>query len=284
MMRRKKFFFSVLAGLLLVLWLWYSAVSYKPYFHVVFFNVGEADSSLIFFDDGAKMLVDCGRNRAVMSKLGQYLPWFDNRIDYLLISHFDSDHYGGCAEVFKKYDVAKVISNGDTKPDDEFWQIWKDYLDREGAEEIIPYAGDVLNFGSAQIDFLVPSATATLAVKQTDNNHSVVFKLISPSSTFLFMGDAENSLETALLDTFCGTSTVGGVSCPELKADYLKVGHHGSDSSSGEDFLSAVNPLNAIISVGNNSYGHPSLRVLKKLERANIDIWRTDQMSDIIVK
>ena len=281
---RKKIFIGVVAGLFLVIWLLYSVFKYAPYFHVIFFDVGQADASLIFFEDGTKMLVDCGRNRAVLSKLGDYMPFFDRRLDYLVITHFDSDHYGGCAEVLKKYDVGRVFVNGNEKPDDQYWRTWKKYLDKEGATSAVPKTGETMNLGSAEIDFLVLPESLVALVKQTENNDSIVFKLTYASSSFLFMGDAETSFETAALDFFCEKNSVLGDVCPAFKADYIKVGHHGSDSSSAEEFLAAVKPKFAVVSVGPNSFGHPSLRVLKKLERVGAEIWRTDEMGDIIVK
>ncbi len=109
----------------------------------------------------------------------------------------------------------------------------------------------------------------------------MVFWLETPQKVFLFAGDAEMPLEIALLKTFCSG---GFENCPGFRADYLKVGHHGSDSSTGEDWLMAVRPKVGIISVGKNKFGHPSLRVLRKLERANAEIWRTDEKGDIIVE
>jgi len=94
------------------------------------------------------------------------------------------------------------------------------------------------------------------------------------------VGDAEAPLENAMLDKYC-VSTSTPMICPKLRADVLKVGHHGSDSSSGELFLSAVSPRKAVISVGKNRFGHPSFRVLKKLQRSGAEVWRTDEAGNI---
>ncbi|MCX6780029.1 MAG: MBL fold metallo-hydrolase, partial [Candidatus Magasanikbacteria bacterium] len=99
---------------------------------------------------------------------------------------------------------------------------------------------------------------------------------------FLFTGDMEMPLEDAILEKYCSDNIFP---CPSLAADYLKVGHHGSESSSGVKFLKAVSARYSIVSVGaKNRYGHPSMRVLKKLERAKMEIWRTDLKGDIILE
>src|SRR3989339_1296284 len=91
-------------------------------FQIIFFNIGQGDSALIKFADGEKMLVDCGPDKTVLSKLGKFLSFYDRTIDYLVVSHFDLDHYGGCVDVLHRYDVKNIITNGDEKEYDSYWR------------------------------------------------------------------------------------------------------------------------------------------------------------------
>ncbi|MBU1613235.1 MBL fold metallo-hydrolase, partial [Patescibacteria group bacterium] len=276
---RKKFFATLATSLVLIVGLYfYVQVSEaeSKVFKVTFLNVGQGDSALIRFSDGEKMLVDCGVNSKILEKLGEHLPFYDRVIDYLLITHPDSDHYGGCVDVLKRYDVKQVITNSDTKKGDSFWAVWEKYLEEENAVHKIISKPQVWEIDGAKIEFLSPDKSLGLESKyEKGNNNSIVFRLVHGSESFLFMGDAELPVEMALINKYCASSTVEA-SCPQIDADYLKVGHHGSDSSSDEKFLEAVSPATAIISVGKNSFGHPSFRILKKLERAEAEILRTD--------
>lgn len=248
-----------------------------PFFSVTFFNVGQADSALIRFADGEKMLVDCGADSRVLAKLGRALPFYDRTIDYLLITHFDNDHYGGCAGVLERYRVRNIIDNGDRKDGDRYFQAYDAARQTEGALEEKINGARVLDIGGARLEFFSPDPAFVLK-KNDSNNQSVIFRLTNVSSTFFFAGDAEEPLENFLVSHYCSATST----CPALRSDVLKVGHHGSDSSSSEDFLSAIAPRDAIISVGKNTFGHPSLRVLRKLGRAGAIVWRTDEFGDII--
>src|SRR3989339_1455689 len=113
----------IICWFLLFLLAVYVNINKPKHFEVIFFNVGQGDSSLIKFEDGKKMLIDCGPDKNVLSKLGRELPFHNRTIDYLVISHFDLDHYGGCIDVLKRYKVKNIIHNGSTKYDDKYWQV-----------------------------------------------------------------------------------------------------------------------------------------------------------------
>ncbi len=267
--------------ILLLVGFFYSKKSTAYYNSVTFFDVGQGDSALITFDNGEKMLVDCGINRKILSKLGSALPFFDRTIDYLLVTHPDGDHYGGCPAVLERYQVKNIITNGVQKSNDQFWLAWKKFLKLENAQSITINGGETMVVGGSPIKFLSPDESLGVEIKKYGgNNSSIVFVLKNNLGKFLFTGDMETPLENALLKKYCKDVA----RCQSLEADYLKVGHHGSDSSSEVDFLQAVSPEISIISVGSNKYGHPSLRTLRKLERAGSEIWRTDQLNDIIIK
>jgi len=252
----------------------------NPQFSVTFFNIGQGDSALIKFNNGQKMLVDCGPDRKILAKLGSALPFYDRKIDYLLVTHPDLDHYGGCVDVLNQYAVQEIITNSSTKETDPYWKIWDAKEKQESAEIKIITNTQEWFIGSSTLYFLNPDNSLNLTAKDTEgNNASIVFKLTNAGESFLFTGDMEMPLEEALEQKYCSTTLPA---CPALKADVLKVGHHGSDSSSGEDFLRYVSPKEAVVSVGKNTFGHPSFRVLKKLQRIGAGILRTDELGDII--
>lgn len=281
--KHKKIIILVLVlGLLIVVgYLYFYNSTLKFYNSVTFFDVGQGDSALIRFDNGQKMLVDCGVNRKILSKLGSALPFFDRTIDYLLVTHPDGDHYGGCPAVLERYEVKNIITNGSSKSNDPYWLAWKKYYQMEQAQNIIISDHKIMTIGNNRLEFLAPDEKLDVNISKSDsNNRSIVFSLSNNLGKFLFTGDMEVPLENAIIKAYCSST----VRCPVLKSDYLKVGHHGSDSSSGEFFLSLVQPRYTVVSVGPNKYGHPSLRTLRKLLRTDAIIWRTDQISDIIVK
>lgn len=251
-------------------------------FSIVFFNVGQGDAALIRLENGTKILVDCGQDRKILSKLGKYLPFFDREIDYLIISHPDADHYGGCVDVLKRYEVKNIVTNGTEKKDDQFWIAWNNTAKKEVEKIITIIKPEVWNLEGNKFEFLAPDDSLNLDLKNADNNNrSVVFKFKNSFTSVLFAGDMEEILEKALVEKYCGESADD---CPELEAEILKVGHHGSDSSTGEILLEVVSPDTAIISVGKNKFGHPSLRAMRRLERAGADILRTDEEGDVVIR
>lgn len=260
-------------------------------FSVIFLNVGQGDSALIKFGNGEKMLVDCGIDQKVLQALGRNMPFYDRSIDYLLVTHPDSDHYGGCPSVLKRYKIKHVITNGEEKSGDPYWLAWEKYVKNEGVTEQVINQSQELFISDSRLQFLSPDKTLDLSGKPaTGNNNSIVFTLTHFKEKFLFMGDAELPLEDGLIKKYCVTRLAEDgesrqastpVICLALSSDYIKIGHHGSDSSSGELFLEVVNPTKAIISVGKNTFGHPSFRILKKLQRVGAEVLRTDRIGDI---
>ncbi len=282
-MKKKIIIISVLVILISGIFLYTKINNSEKHFKVTFFDIGQGDAALIQFNNGQKMLVDCGPDKKILAKLGQALPFYDRTIDFVLATHPDLDHYGGCVDVLKNYTVKEIITNGRKKENDPYWQEWdKTIEDEPGATIKVMSEPEVWTVGSSTLQFISPDPSLPLEVAAADsNNYSIVFKLQNANESFLFTGDMEMPLENALINKYCpNTSTPP---CPALQSDILKVGHHGSDTGSGELFLNLVHPQIATISVGkNNHYGHPSLRVIRKLERVGAQIIRTDQVGDIV--
>lgn len=280
---RRVFLVIFISWLIILVLLVYVHFKQASKFQIIFFDIGQGDSALINFPDGHKMLIDCGPDKKVLAKLGKYLPFYDRTIDYLLITHFDLDHYGGCPDVLKRYEVKNIVTNGEIKPNDEYWRAWDQARKQEQANEIVIFQTSTWLMASSILEFLAPTKSYDLPTGNS-NNQSIVFRLTQAATTVLFTGDMEQDLEKMLLEKYCLSAPQTSQDCPALSAKILKVGHHGSDSSTEMEFLRAVNPQTAVISVGRNKFGHPSGRVLAKLGRLGINILRTDQRGDIIIR
>lgn len=248
---------------------------------MTFLDIGQGDATFITFPNGEQMLVDCAIDARIIEALGRVMPYYDRSIDYLLLTHPDLDHYGGCQEVLARFDVGKIVSTGIGKGESTRWQAYDVATLDEGAEFVIVEKEDVWEVGSSTIHFLYPDHNLVVDAKipgeekqPNANDGSVVMRLSYGDTSVLLTGDAEKDLEEYLIETYGD----------QLDVDILKAGHHGSDSSSIVDFLDIVTPDHTIISAGkNNRYNHPSRRVLKRLERASSTVWRTDVHGDVVV-
>jgi competence protein ComEC len=244
---------------------------------ITFLDIGQGDAAFIQFPANKKMLVDCSVDNRILSALGRTLPFYDQEIDYLLITHPDLDHYGGCIEVLKRFKVNNIIYNGLKKPGDKFWDWFWQEVQQTNTNYLEINKQQSLIINSTTLNFFYPDAPLSDLLGKPwsvkgDNNTSLVFGLNYQGHQVLFTGDMMMDLEKHLLDT----------SQEKLKSDILKVGHHGSSGSSLQEFLDVVKPAYAIISVGkDNKFGHPTQRVLKKLERVGAKILRTDEGGDV---
>jgi len=237
---------------------------------VIFFDVGQGDASLIITPGGEKILTDGGPDNKVVSKLGEYLPFYDKKIDYIILSHPHADHVTGLDEVLRRFQVGKVITTGilHTAPDYlEFLDLIKQ---KNIPVEIIDSREGIELDSGVRIDFLYPDKSFAGTKMENLNNGSIAYKLSYVSTTYLFMGDLEN--EEYLSST---TPLI-------LKSDVLKVGHHGSANANDKEFLKLVSPKFAVISVGaSNTYGLPGFRTLHELGQDGVQILRTDESGDI---
>jgi competence protein ComEC len=247
---------------------------YRKGMEVVFLDVGQGDAILIKTLHGQNILIDGGEDKAVIKRLGEELPWWDKRIDLTILTHPHSDHVGGLIDVLRRYDVSTIIYSGASHNSPDYLAWLRIIQEKNISLRTISRRQKVLLADNAYLDFLYPTALEDIGMEKNLNNTSLIAKLVYGETKFLFMGDAEIAVESKLI-----------LSGADLKADVIKLGHHGSDTSSGEELLRQVSPDYAVIAVGvGNKFGHPSPRVVKRLGRLPAKILRTDYDGNIKFK
>ena len=236
-------------------------------FRIRYLDVGQADAALVECD-GHYMLID-GGNVADSSLIFSVLKSEGvTHLDYIVNTHPHEDHVGGLSGALNVCTVDYVlcaVTDFDSKAFDNFLK----YTEAQNKTIEVPVPGDSYELGVCSFKILGPVASY-----DSPNNMSIVLRIDYGDTSFLFTGDMERDAETDLLD-FWGDA--------EVKSTVLKVGHHGSDTSSSYHFLWAVEPTYAVISVGQgNTYGHPTEDTLSRLRDADVTVYRTDQQGDII--
>jgi competence protein ComEC len=235
---------------------------------VHFIDVGQGDSILVQFHNNQTMLIDAGTSSASSTVVSYLKQQGVNTIDYLVATHPHEDHIGGMIAVVNEFDINKVYMPKAVHTT----QTYEDLLlaiQSKGLTITPARAGlNIIEQGSLKVNFIAPCGTNYDNV----NNYSAVVKIQYGSTSFLLTGDAEDLSEGEML-----------ASGANLQADVLKVGHHGSSSSTTPSFLKAVSPKYAVISCGaGNQYGHPHQVTLDKLTNAGAEIYRTDIHGTII--
>lgn len=242
--------------------------------HVSFLDVGQGDSTLIQTPHGNLILIDGGPEDNVIFELFKTLPFFRRTIDLVILTHPDKDHLEGLTYVLDRFNVKNVLLTGIL--DENIF--YKTFLQKLNGKQIpIMFAESSLDFDLGDdvfLDTLYPFDSISNMYFADTNSSSIVNKLIFHDSKILFTGDLDIKTEDKLIQN--------NVS---LKADVLKVSHHGSKNGTSKGFLEAVSPETAIIQVGeNNSYGHPHMEILENLLKQKIKIWRTDKNGKIEIK
>lgn len=234
-------------------------------FTVHYIDVGQGDAALVVCDNKT-MLIDGGKPQAG-SIIYTYLKKLNiNCLDYIVASHADDDHIGGLSAPLAKMTVKNVLAPK-TEANSRSYTNFKTKAAEQGLTITHPKAGESLDFGSSKVEFFGP-----ITENESDrNNGSIVMKIIYGDTSFLFTGDAEREEEQEILNAGYN-----------LSSTVLKVGHHGSRNSTTYPFLREIMPKYAVISVGENSYGHPTEDTLSRLRDADVKVYRTDLQGDII--
>jgi competence protein ComEC len=235
---------------------------------VHFIDVGQADSILVQTPGGKTMLIDAGNNADGDAVVSYIKSQGVKKIDVLVGTHPHEDHIGGMDNVINSFDIGKIYMPQATTTTKTYEDVLT-AISRKGLKITAAKGGQTIDVDPAiKADVLAPNSSTYDDL----NNSSIVIKLTYKNTSFLLAGDAEDISEQEMVNKGYN-----------LKADVLKVGHHGSDSSTTPAFLKAVSPKYAVISVGRgNDYGHPAPATLTKLASAGIEIYRTDEAGTII--
>lgn len=236
----------------------------KDNFWVEFIDVGQGDCALIQCD-GHYMIIDGGPSKASSTVYTILKNKGIKTIDLMIATHPDEDHIGGLSGALNYSSVGTVLSPVKQHDTKTFESLSK-YVSKQGKTFMVPKTGDLYNLGTAKINILGPINSSA-----DTNNQSIVVKVTYGVNSFIFTGDAEEEEENSIIRKYKG-----------LNCDVLKVGHHGSNSSTSKAWLDATKPTYAVIPVGQNSYGHPTQNTIDKLTKAGATIYRTDLQGDII--
>ena len=248
---------------------------------IYFVDVGQGDCTLICTPTNKTILIDGGGSETGSFDVGEktLLPYLLDRkitkIDYVMVSHFDADHVGGLIYILEHIEVKNVIIGKQGKGC-ESYERFKELLTEKNISVMLVKQGDkVVIDRFTYFDILFPSDE--LVTENVLNNNSIVSKLSCKNFSCVFTGDIEELAEKKLIENYKDTNL--------LKADVLKVAHHGSKTSSTQDFLQLICPKIALIGVGeNNKFGHPNAGVIERLEKLNTKVYRTDKSGEIQIK
>lgn len=232
---------------------------------VHFLDVGQGDSIFIELPTNETILIDASIKDA-SNKIINYLREENvSKIDYVFATHPHSDHIGGMSAVIKAFDIGQIYMPKAVTTTKTYENLLLTIKDKNLKIKTAKAGNTIIDTDDLKLVVLAPNQDSYESL----NNYSIVLKLTYKEKSFLFMGDAETLSEKEITG--------------DIQADVLKVGHHGSRTSTSQAFLNKVNPSYAVISVGlNNDYKHPHQEVIDRLEKKNIKIYRTDQNGDIM--
>lgn len=243
---------------------------------VAFLNIGQGDSIFIEAPSGNQVLIDGGPGKSVLRELSKVMPFYDRSIDVVLASHADQDHVGGLPDVLKNYHVDLFMEPGVPGESSSYRELQEmtgsgSSTAQVNVKKVLARKGMTVDLGDGAIlQILFPDRDP--AGMET-NMSSIVAKLVYGENEFMLTGDSPQAIEKYLV-------SLGG-----LASDVLKVGHHGSKTSTSAEFVDAVAPEYAVISVGkDNKYGHPNQETLDNLNSFGVKVLRTDELGTIIFR
>ncbi|KUK49745.1 MAG: Competence protein ComEC [Parcubacteria bacterium 33_209] len=235
---------------------------------VIFFDVGQGDSIFIETPQKHQIIIDSGpNNKTLLEKVSSIMPYWDKTIDLIILSHTDSDHISGFFELLDNYVIENILWSG-VSGDSSKSEKWEEMIEIEGANIIYSNNVDKIILGNVVMDIISPDDYIIEKYSKNKNDISVVSKMTYKNSSFLFTGDITSKVEKEIINE-------------DIFSDVLKIAHHGSRHSTGDEFITKVNPLIAVIQVGKNSYGHPTNDVLTRLSNFGIKVLRNDINGDI---
>ncbi|HUW24230.1 MAG TPA: hypothetical protein VMW04_01245 [Patescibacteria group bacterium] len=284
-----KLLLGALLSLALLVWATVFSFPHQRW-QLVFCNVDQGDAILLS-RGSEQMLIDGGPNENVLACLGRHLPFYDRTIEMVALTHPEADHLTGLIAVLEKYQVEYFLSSPVGNQSDAFSTLLEKIKKQSPMPKVInPYEGDKIKFDNLEIVVLWPEKhwlanqltncelsncplkerILGMSTERKLNDFSLVFLLRWPKFTVLLMGDADSRVQEEIM-----------VDNNLPKVNLLKFPHHGSKTGLREDFLALIKPKEAVISVGRNSYGHPTAEALELLDKYKVEIRRTDLEGDI---
>lgn len=263
----------ILFGLNVFAWVAVYELAQPQFLEVNFFDVGQGDAIFIVTPQRHQILIDGGPGPAILEKLAKEMPFYDRSIDLIILTHPEADHLTGLIEVLKNYKVDFILWTAVAR--DTFqWREWQKLIESQrekGAQLLIARPGQKIIASRTVLDILFPLENLEGQIFSDSNDTSIMAKLVFGENSFLFTGDILKSGEGRLIRAGA-----------DINSDVLKVAHHGSKTSSADEFIEKVSPEIAVISVGkDNRYGHPHQEILETLDKYGITVLRTDRDGDI---
>jgi competence protein ComEC len=233
-------------------------------------DIGQGDSLFIESPTGMQVLVDGGPGKALLKELPNIIPWYDRDIDMLVVTNPDLDHYEGFISLLDKYSVDVVLEPG-TFNAYPAYAVLENKIKQKGIPEILARRGQKIDLGGgAYLEVLFPDRDVS---GLSSNDGSIVMRLVYGETSVALQGDSTAKIEDYLI----------GLDSENLKSTILKAGHHGSKTSSTEEYVSLVSPKWTVISSGiNNSYHHPTQEVLDTMEKLHIPTYDTCNNGDLV--
>ncbi len=262
-MKQKNIYFALAVLVVFLLFLIVTIREDNRQLEVIFLDVGQGDSVLIKTAFGKRVLVDGGKYEFLEAKISKYFPWYKRKIDLVIATHPDLDHVGGLVGIMRRYDVSNFLHSGLLAGAEAYQQI---------AQIVQNKSIPVMNAKLGNTIYLDPLTRLEILYPENNlesfdaNEYSVISRLVYQDTSVLLTGDANIFTEQDLVEFFGD----------DIKSDILKLGHHGSSTSSSQSFLSMVSPEYAIVSAGcDNSYGHPDPKVIERVLSTNARILDT---------
>lgn len=265
---KKNYLFTVFLLLLIFVGIlfWTEYRNSEKFLTLSVLDVGQGDAIFLESPTGIQVLFDAGPPNKILGQLAKVMPPADRSLDVIFITHPDQDHIGGILDVLENYSVSYIFESG-TSSSSQTFKNFKNLVKEKNIENILAKKGTRIDIGGgAYIEILFPDRNVS---SWETNAGSVVARVVYGENSVMLTGDAPAETESIVLAN----------NSPEsLQSDILKLGHHGSKTSSSFNFLKIINPDYAVISVGlNNKFKHPKQEILSRLVDFGIEVFRTDQ-------
>ena len=248
---------------------WYHVLSGEQNtLDIYFLDVGQGDSELIILPGNIKILIDGGPDKGVLFELAEIIPKTDRYIDLVVMTHAQTDHFGGLLDVVERYKIGAFVTSG-REGKSEVWDEFLNLLKEKKVPVVLVGAGDLISYRNSSVAVLSPDKESLIS--EEINESSVILGLNSEGIVALFTGDMGFETENRLVEKY------------DMDTDVLKVPHHGSKFSTGLNFLAEATPKISVIEVGKNRFGHPTEAALSRLRSIGSSIYRTDRNGTVRV-